>query len=273
VRAGSIAVFAYGHQPVLRREENAYLTGPQSASPAPVENSATAREMRGGLGVSAGWKRMRFGLAGEWTYRTDDYLTNDKSGSPLSGSSDVRFSGSGVGGQAGARIDFGPADGAGAFTVGTALRWVPEMKMDGDEASKLVTGGTNGTVHVTRTAGVESGLSARWAATAQTRLLGSAGLHTTQEWKEFGVTRGGGARWGLGVEFHDARDPWTLRFGVGQETQRGTSEPRAGVVGLGIGWKIETTVLDVGAVRHTFSHLGGATSYDDRVMATVAMPF
>jgi hypothetical protein len=116
-------------------------------------------------------------------------------------------------------------------------------------------------------------VSARVAATDQLRVLVAMGNRTTQEWKGLDLTRGGGFRWSTAVDFHDARDPWTLRFGLGQQSERGTPEPRAFVIGLGMGWVMDTTVLDVGVLRDSFSHLGGATSYEDRVVATVSLPF
>ncbi|MEO5618563.1 MAG: hypothetical protein ABIS67_12380 [Candidatus Eisenbacteria bacterium] len=268
VGRGSLAFFAYGHQPVLRREENAYLTGPLGGSPAPVQNSATTRELHGGGGASMGRSWWRVGLAGEWVYRDDAYLTEDKSGSPLSGSSEVNFSGSAVGGQVGARVELGP-EGVGHFTLGGGMRFVPELKVDGTQAAS----NSSGPVSATREAGYEAGVSVRWNATEQVRLVAGTGGRTAQEWQGLGLTRGGGFRWGVGVDFHDARDPWTLRFGVGQDTERGVPEPRSGAVSLGFGWKMEGTVVDVAVARHSFSHLRGATSSDDRVVMSLVFPF
>lgn len=270
---GGLTAFAYGHQPLLRLEENAYVTGPQSGVPTPVENSGHSREARGGLGVAVGRGRWRFGVAGEVTYRSDSYERTDASGSPLSGTSHVDFSGTGFGGQAGARVELGP-DGPNHLTIGAAVRFVPELSLDGDQNANLVaSGASSGPVTVTRQSGIEGGLSARWNASPQFRVIGAFGGHTKQDWQGFGVTSGGGTRWGLGVDFHDSRDPWTLRAGVGQEEQRGSDEPTNGIVGLGIGWNLEGTILDFAAIRHSFSHLGGATSYDDRVLVSVVMPF
>jgi len=269
---GALGVFAYGHQPVLRLEENAYLTGPIAGSPAPVENSASARELRAGGGISWGRDWWRVGAAGEWVYREDSYLTVDRSGSPLAGSSEVGFSGSAVGAQAGARLELGPA-GVGHLTVGGGIRFVPELEVDGTQTANLLSGTTTGTVTATRESGTESGVSVRWTATEQLRVVAGFGGRTAQEWQGFGVTRGGGNRWGIGVDFHDARDPWTLRFGLGQDVERGVREPRNGLVGLGFGWHIESTTLDLAVSRHSFSHLEGATSYDDRVVISVVVPF
>ena len=44
-------------------------------------------------------------------------------------------------------------------------------------------------------------------------------------------------------------------------------------VGLGFGWKMETTTIDLAVARHSFSHLSGATSTDDRVVISAVQPF
>lgn len=273
VHRGSLTAFAYGHQPILRLEENAYVTGPQSGVPTPVENAGHSREVRGGVGVSTGRARWRAGVAGEVSYRNDSYETTDASGSPISGTSHVDFSGTAFGGQAGARLELGP-DSVNRVVLGAAVRFVPELTLDGQQEANLVaTGSSSGPVSVTRESGIEAGLSARWTATPQLNVFGGFGGRTAQDWKGFGVTRGAGTRWGLGVAFHDSRDPWTLRFGVGQEQEKGSDEPTNGVVGVGIGWNLEGTIIDVAALRHSFSHLGGATSYDDRVLLGIVLPF
>lgn len=269
---GSLTLFAYGHQPVLRLEENAYLTGPLAGNPAPVENSSHSRETRAAAGLSFGRGRWRAGLAGEWTRRDDSYSTVDKSNSPLSGSSEASFSGSAVGGQAGLRAELGP-QGVNHVTLGAALRFVPELKVDGSHLAQLASGNSSGPVSATRESGYEGGMSARWVATSQLRVFGGVGGHTAQEWKGFGLTRGDGTRWGLGVDFHDARDPWTLRFGLGQDNESGVREPTNGVIGVGFGWDLEGTLADFAVSRHSFSHLGGATSYDDRVLLSIVLPF
>lgn len=270
--SGSLAGFLYGHQPVLRLEENAYLTGPLGGSPAPVENSASSRELRAGGGVSWGRSWWRVGVAGEWVRRDDAYLTEDKSGSPSAGEFEANFSGSAVGGQAGARVELGP-EGVGHLTVGGGLRFVPELEVDGTQTAILVGSTTTGTLTAVRESGYEAGVSARWTATSQLRVVGGVGGRTTQEWEGLGLTRGGGIRWGIGVDFHDTRDPWTLRFGLGQDTERGVREPRSGAVALGFGWNMEGTVVDIGVARHSFSHLEGATSFDDRVLLSLVFSF
>lgn len=271
--AGPAALFVYANQPVLRFEDNAYLTGPLSGSPAAITNSASARETRAGAGASWGRGWWALGVAGEWTNRDDSYQTKDESGSPLSGSSMTSFSGSGFGGQAGLRFELGPA-GVGHVTAGAAYRFVPELTLDGTyEENLAVSGASSGPVTATRASGAEYGFGVRWVATSQLRVLGSVGGRTAQEWQGFGVTRGDGVRWGVGLDFHDARDPWTLRFGLGEESENGSSEPHNGVIGLGFGWLVDRTQLDFAVSRHSFAHLEGATSYDDRILVSVGVPF
>jgi len=72
--------------------------------------------------------------------------------------------------------------------------------------------------------------------------------------------------WGLAGEFHDARDPWTLRLGFGQEQQDKVPEDRASVLGLGFGWALEHSRVDFGVVRRGIHRSGKPTSFDDRVV-------
>jgi hypothetical protein len=77
----------------------------------------------------------------------------------------------------------------------------------------------------------------------------------------------------VGGVFHDARDPWTLRFGVGQEQQNGVPEPRAGSLGLGFGYDWEGIVLDLGILHRGIERPGHPRSYDDRVVGSVTVEF
>ena len=270
---GKWSVFAYAHQPTLRLEDNSYLSGPIGLSPAPTENSVSTREFHGGAGLSRAFGRLRLGAAAEYTKRQDSYSNTDRSGSPVSGTTDVSFSGDAVGGVAGLRLELGPEKGVGQFMAGASVRYLPELKVSGDQSTDLVTLTSTSSVSATRKSGYEGGVSLRYVATSQVRVVGGAGGRTSQEWSGFDVTRGAGFRWGLGVDFHDVRDPWTLRFGLGQESDPGSPEPRSGVVGIGIGWKLDTTQLDFGLVQHNFKHNGSASCYDDRVLITAVIPF
>jgi hypothetical protein len=215
---------------------------------------------------------VRLGLGVEWTRRQDLYESTETSGSPESGTRHVDFDGSGVGGQAGLRFERGDST-LGAFTLGAGVRFKPALKLEGSQQLSLVVGDSAATVRVEREAGWEAGLSSAMWLTPDFQVLASLGGRTAQEWSEFGVTSGPGFEWRLGGEYHDALDAWTVRFGLGQEQQTGVPEPRAGLFGLGFGWTLEGTVLEIGAVRRTIARAGKPHSFDDRVVASARVSF
>ena len=49
--------------------------------------------------------------------------------------------------------------------------------------------------------------------------------------------------------------------------------PRAGVVGLGLGWTLDSIVLDVAALHRTLPRTNEPISYDDRFFVTLRVPF
>jgi hypothetical protein len=104
-------------------------------------------------------------------------------------------------------------------------------------------------------------------------VLASVGGRTAQAWNGFDVTAGRAVSWGIGLDYDEPASPWILRFGLGQEQQDGAPEPRAGVLGLGLGWKLDALRLDVGALRRSIERVGKATSYDDRVVASATVGF
>ena len=105
------------------------------------------------------------------------------------------------------------------------------------------------------------------------RVLASLGGRTAQAWDGFGVSVGRAVSWSSGLEYEEPEQPWTVRFGLGQEQQVGVPEPRAGVYALGLGWKADALRLDLGVLRRSFERAGKATSYDDRVVAGVTVGF
>jgi len=269
---GPVEIDAYFFQPELRAEDNSYTLGrlPQPGLAATVSTKSTAREMRAGFGASTDLGRTRVGAALEWTKRSDDYTVDEESGSPNSGTQDVTFDGDGLGAQFGARTTW--SWGAHAVELGGAARFVPELSMTGHQHFELISGTSDADVSVTRASAWEGGLSLR-AATAETfhvdAGIGGAGA---QEWSGFGVTAGRRFEWKLGGEFHDARDPWTLRFGGGQEQQSGVPEPRAGVIALGLGWRLKSWSLDLGLTHRTLQRPGEPNSYDDRLLLGISVP-
>lgn len=271
---GRLGVSLYAHQPVLRLEDNSYTQGEAGGpvQPAALTSRASAREVRAGLAISFGIPALRLGVAGEWVRREDSYETTEQSGSPDQGKRTVDFSGNAVGFQAGARLERGGPD-AGALTVGVAIRHQPALRVEGTGKAELLSDTSEVKVSAERAVGWQYGAAARYAVTPTLRLLLAAGGRTASEWKGFGVTSGASAQWSLGGEFHDPATPWSVRFGVGQEIQAGVPEPRAGLVALGFGWRLESTLLDLGVVHRSLTRAGQPNSYDDRVVGSVTVEF
>src|SRR6266571_3972715 len=82
---GGLGVALYGYQPVVRVEDNAFQRGTGLLSSGSVASNSSAREIRGGLAAAFGPKRARFGVAAEWTHRSDHYERADSTGGPDSG--------------------------------------------------------------------------------------------------------------------------------------------------------------------------------------------
>lgn len=270
-RAGGAWTFAvYAHQPLVRHERFAYTRGVNAVQPALIEGETVQREYRAGLAVARRAGAWRFGLAGEWTGRSDRYETTEQSGSPASGLSRADFSGNGVGAQAGLRWD-GEAPWGGAAGAGAGVRFIPSLDLEGDQAFELLTGDSTGAIAVTRESGFEGGLSAAVDAAPTFRVMASVGGRTGQDWDAFGVRDGALFEWKLGGEFHAPDVPWTFRFGIGQEQQQGVAESRSGVLGLGFGWDFDGARIDVGAVRRTLERDAQPTSYEDRVVGSIVL--
>ena len=104
-------------------------------------------------------------------------------------------------------------------------------------------------------------------------LVAGVGGRSAQAWRGFGVRNGAGMTWSAGTEFHDARDPWTVRFGLGQEIVRGVPEPRAGIVSLGFGWSFGAVRTDLGVLRRSLQRADEPTSADDRVVGSLEVAF
>lgn len=267
---GELGLSLFAYQPVLRLEDNAFELGPGSPQPAVITSHSELREARAGLTASRPFGPLRLGLGVEWMRHSDLYETTEASGGPEAGSRHVDFDGSGFGGQVGVRYDRGDTA-FGGLTVGAAVRMIPALTLEGEQRFELAIGDSVAAVSVDRDAGWEIGTSAALWLSPGFRVIASLGGHSEQKLEGFGVARGSGIDWSVGGEFHDARDPWTLRFGIGQSQQSDVPEPRAGSFGIGMGWVIEGTVLDVGAVRRSFKRVGEPTSFDDRVVVSVGV--
>jgi len=264
-----VGVTLYAFEPVLRLEDAAFTTRVDPdlvLIPRVFTATSSARESRAGLALSRAWRGARFGTAVEWTRREDSYDFDEVQGTPRPGLNHVDFSGDGIGFQAGARVPV-----AAAVVLGGALRYVPALDLSGQqtiEAEDLVQ-----PVSATREAGWEGGVSARWSVNDAFRVLASLGGRTAQAWEGFSISAGRAVSWSVGFEYEEPEQPWTFRFGLGQEQQVGVPEPRAGVFALGVGWKADALQLDLGVLRRSFERAGKATSYDDRVVAGVTVGF
>lgn len=272
VPIGPAAVAIYGYQPVFRSEDNAFTRGKDTPQAATIKSTSTERELHAGLALSWAVGSARVGVAGEWTRRDDAYDESETSGSPQSGTRHVDFSGDAFGLTAGARVALG-GPGPGGVALGAGVRWLPELTLQGSQALDLLSGSTEGTIDATRSSTLEGGVSARVVVTPTFRVLGAVGGRGAQAWNGLGVSAGPGFEWRLGFDFHDPDTPWTARFGLGQEQTRGVPEPRAGDIGLGLRWDMDGTLLDFGVVRRTLERGDSPRSYDDRVLATVTVPF
>jgi hypothetical protein len=273
---GRLGFTLYGFQPVLRFEDNAFSRGrgtPDPANPpAIIQAHTSAREVRAGLAVSSGVGVGRIGVGLEWTRREDVYETIEQSGDPANaGTKRLEFSGDGLSVQAGARFDRGDSS-AGAVSFGLGARYLPALRVEAPHAETLPVGPTNDTLRAEREAGWEVGATARLAVSPAFRVLAAVGGRTAQRWEGFDLRAGRAWEWKLAWEYHDVRDPWTLRLGLGQELQSDVPEPHANVVGIGFGWQFASAAVDVGVVRRTLARDAEPNSFDDRVVLSIRMP-
>ncbi len=266
--AGRMTASLYAWQPVLRHEEDAYTRGTVGAPtpPATVAQSLDMRESRVGLALSFGMSAMRLGVAGEYWRRDDDAIFTESSGVPQTGTREAKLTGSGGAVRAGARRAFGVA--GRPLDVGLGAGYVMPADIDVATTAYDVPGDTT----ARREGWWEGGMSARYAVTEAFAVHAGVGGAAAHDWGALDVTTGGNAMWAVAVAFHDVRDPWSARAGVGQEMTRGAAEPRAGAVGLGLGWLFEGFTIDVGALRRTITRPGSPHSQDDRIAVTATVP-
>jgi hypothetical protein len=272
---GRLGVSLYAFQPVLRQETNAFtrgtVTSNPSISPATIEAQSSAREVRAGAALSLAVGPARIGAGAEWTRRKDFYQTVESSGGPQSGLTRLELSGDAIGFQVGARLDRGDSS-VGGMSVGLGLRRLPALPVDAPFKQDLLLGTTDSTLRAEREAGWESGISARVVASPAFRVLAALGGRTAQRWEGLDLAAGRAWEWKVAADYHDARDPWTLRAGLGQERQAGVPEHRADILGLGFGWQFEWGMMDVGLTHRTIARAAAPNSFEDRVVVTVRAP-
>jgi hypothetical protein len=275
---GHTTLFAYGSQPALDLDDNAFTRGTTAFDPANppamIKTQAVAREIRAGAGVAWGDSGFRVGAAGEWTRRDDRYVVDEQSGSPLAGTLTTTFSGDAVGFQAGVRLARG-LSGPHPLTAGLGVRVLPALSVSARELFvPLVPAQADTTDYpAERGSSWEGGVSVRYGVNATFAIMAAAGGHGTQAWSGLGASAGTGSLWSLAGAFHDPEEPWTIRFGFAQERQSGAAEPDADLLGLGLGWTLESARLDVGALHRGIRRDGRPTAYDDRLVASVGVAF
>jgi hypothetical protein len=265
----------YAFQPLFEQESNAFTRGSGTPDPAnppgTVEAQSTASEMRAGAAVSAALGRGRVGAALEWVRRDDQYQVLEESGSPESGTRQLDLTGDGIGFQIGATLDRGDSNSRG-IRVGLGIRRHPALPADASLSQALLTGSTDTTLSVEREAGWEIGTSARYTASPAVRVLASLGGRSERAWQGFDFAAGHAWEWKVALEYHDARDPWTLRLGLGQQHESDVPEPRADDLGLGLGWRFAHVTTDLGLLHRTLVRTSTPHSFEDRIVLTVRTP-
>lgn len=270
---GRLNLSLYGAQPELREESSAFERGEQGGPvpPAVVSLQSTTRELRVGAAVSASVARMRIGAAAEWTRREDDYLL-EVSSTPDAGTSQLTFSGDGVGFVAGATFESGAEPGSGV-RVGASARYLPALPVEGTRSFVGLAADTSDAVTAEREAGWEGGVAARVPLGSAFAFHLSGSGRSAQAWEGFGVEGGAHYGWALGGEYHDPEEPWTARFGFGREHQEDVPEASAGLFGIGFGWAWSKSRLDLGLMRRALEHDDLPNSFDDRALATLSVKF
>ena len=272
---GALRFALYGFQPVLRREAHAYSRGrvapDPGAPPGTIQTTASARELRAGGAASMARGALRVGVGLEWTRRQDAYELTETSGDPASGTTRLELAGHGVGFQIGARLDRGDSS-VGGISVGVGIRRLPTLAVDAPLSQALLSGASDTTLQAEREPGWEVGSSARINLSPSFRALAAVGGRTAQQWEGFDLTAGRAWEWKLAAEYHDERDPWTLRFGLGQERQADAPEPRADVLGLGYGWRFAWGTVDAGLTHRSIDRVTGPRTFEDRIVLTVRSP-
>lgn len=267
-----IRLAAYASQPLLRQEENAFERGDRDGPTPPsiVGTRSAAHEQRAGIAVSTGGRRLRIGAAGEWTRRDDEYHLEVAASTTDAGVSDLAFSGGAPGFALGARYDFGDRPGS-SITVGGAVRYLPSIGLDGTVQVVSVILDTSYAVAAERASGWEGGVSTRVPLGPAFALHLSVGGRTEQVWEGFAFQSGAVIGGALGGEYHDAAEPWTFRFGFGRERQPGAPEPHASLFGIGFGWNLGSSRLDIGAMRRSLERSNHPRSYDDRLLGSLTV--
>jgi hypothetical protein len=268
-----LSLSLYAWQPALRLESTSYTAGvPGTPLSASVANEAESRELRAGAALSRPFGALRFGVAVEWGQRTETASTVTQSGAPESGTREASFDGTSLGGAAGLAWDRG-SEAPGGWRLGAAVRFEGALDVTGESAVRLLALDSTAAVSATREALAEAGLSAAYTLTAEAHLYASLGTRPGETWTGFGVESATGTLWSVGADYHDPETPWTARLGVGQEVRPGTPEPRAGLLGIGLGYQSGDLAVEAGLLHRTVQRPGSPNLADERLVVSVGVHF
>ncbi|NOT32584.1 MAG: hypothetical protein HOP12_00265 [Candidatus Eisenbacteria bacterium] len=266
----------YAHRALARSENNAFVTGRNldpTALNSTIASETAARENLAGAGLAFGPASLRLGVAGEWVMRDDEYTLEVESGDPSSGIRITSFDGTSFAVRGGVKVASG-TPGPGHWDAGASVRYASALEVEGTEHVELITGTGDTEVRAERAAGYEYGGSVAWQGTEVLKLFAGAGGRGEREWEGFGVVEGSAFEWAVALEYHDAADPWTARFGGGADRQSDAAEDRATRLALGLGWTLgERQSLEFGVLRRVVHRGDAPNSFDDRVMVSIRVGY
>ncbi len=265
----------YAWQPALRMEQQSYSAGPL-LTPAAIQQQALQREIRGGLAISRPVGSVRLGVAGEWVHREDSYETHQQSGGPSAGDRLLEFSGDGYGASLGVTWEKDPDRPWGSW-FGAAVRYGSELNLAGTVHDATPAGSALGDTtfafEATRETEWSGGASGRVTIAPATRFVAGVAYRSGADWQGFDFGTTSGASWSVGIDWKDDELPWGARFGVGQETNPGAVENKAGLLSVGFTWVSGDLALDVGLLHRNLSREGFPHSADDRAVGSVRIGF
>lgn len=273
MRLGDWGLRLEAAQPAFRSETSTFSIGlgDGSSAPARVQVDAQMRELRGGLAVSRAIGAWRVGLSGEWTQRSDRYATTEVSGSPDAGERELSLDGSGLGGALG--VTWARAVQARwGVELGATLRQLGAIDADYESINDLAGGLSTLSGDASRDGSWEGGVAARITVDPRG---GHAWLsfdgRGAERWPGLSLATEPATAWRLGYSYRDARSPWSLRVGFGQDVQPGAPEPRATAVGLGLGWQQDDLGLDLGVTHRSIRRGDSPTQADSRIVASLTV--
>jgi len=264
-----LSLSLYSYPTEARSEDVAFYAGlgtDPSQPSALVTAKTDTREIRSGAGLSREiFGGLRLGAAVEVTNRSDEWTRTLESGAPESGTYHTNWNGDAVGGQAGFRWAHGDTAGR-PLVVGGALRYLPELKVTGENTTDLLVGSTDSSVTTRRASGWEGGVSAAWRFVPAARVVAGLGARSAMVWSDLDATTGRWWNGALAFDYHDPEAPWTLRAGYALDQQSDVVEDRAGTLGLSLGWDFTGVRVELGGIHRSIHRTGHPNSYEDRAL-------